>query len=108
MSDAEWTAEHVKCLGLRLAGGGIEERDEEGHQVVGETLLYLLNAAENATDFTLPTFEPGLTWRCLIDTFDQRREKQTFTGGQTFQLGDRSAALFHGVPDSHAPVEGSS
>ena len=108
MTDAEWAAEHVKCLGVRLAGGALGERDEEGQPVVGETLLYLLNADERATEFTLPTFEPGLTWRCLIDTFDERREKHTFTGGQTFRLGDRSAALFHGLPGRHAPVEGSS
>jgi glycogen operon protein len=61
--------------------------------------LYMLNADEKAVHFTLPTFEPGLTWRCLIDRFDERRETQTFTGGETFQLADRAAALFQGVPD---------
>jgi glycogen operon protein len=97
IGDAEWAAEHVKCLGVRLAGGGIDERDAAGQPVVGDTLLYLLNADEKATDFTLPSFEPGLTWRCVIDTFDARREARTFTGGHIYQLGDRSAALFHGV-----------
>jgi pullulanase/glycogen debranching enzyme len=55
MTDAEWGADHVKCLGVRLAGGGIGERDEEGQPVLGETLLYMLNADEKAVDFTLPT-----------------------------------------------------
>jgi hypothetical protein len=50
-------------------------------------------------EFTLPTFEPGLTWRCLIDTFDERREDHTFAAEETFQLADRAAAMFQGVSD---------
>jgi glycogen operon protein len=97
MSDAEWTAEHVRCLGVRLAGGAIGERDESGQPIVGDTLLYLLNADDAPIDFTLPTYEPGLTWQCLVDTFDAQREAKPFTAGGAFQLGARSAALFQGV-----------
>ena len=102
MADAEWNAEHVKCLGARLAGGGIGEVDDEGHPLVGETLVFLMNAA-HAVDFVLPAFETGIAWTCLIDTFDDSREGQTFPRAQTFRLGDRSVALFLGVDgDNHA------
>jgi glycogen operon protein len=97
MTDAEWNADGVKCLGVRLAGGGIGEVDDEGFPVVGETLVYLLNSGA-ALDFALPAFEPGMTWRCLVDTFDEACEGRTFTGGEAFRLGDRSLALFLGVP----------
>jgi glycogen operon protein len=97
LTDAEWETDQVKCLGVRLAGGLIGERDEEGRPVVGETLLYVLNADDKAIDFTLPAFEPGLTWCCLIDTFDRSREAQSFSAGQQVQLADRAAALFQGV-----------
>lgn len=108
ISDAAWAAEHVKCLGVRLAGGGMGERDEEGRPIVGETLVYVLNADATEIDFTLPAFEPGLIRRCLIDTFDEHRETKTFVGGETCQVGDRSAALFQGASDRHPSLEGTS
>ena len=97
MTDAEWNADHVKCLGARLAGGGIGEVDEQGEPIVGETLVYLMNAGAEAVDFGLPAFEPGLTWTCLIDTYDGAREAQSFPSGGAFRLGDHSMALFLGV-----------
>jgi glycogen operon protein len=99
MTDAEWNAEHVKCLGARLAGGGLAEVDDEGEPVVGDTLVYLLNGGAEAVDFHLPAFEPGLTWPCLLDTFDEARAGQTFGPGQPFRLGGRSVALFVGARD---------
>jgi hypothetical protein len=60
--------------------------------------VYLLNSGE-AVDFRLPAFEPGLTWRCLIDTYDDARAGQPFVAGRAFPLGDRSVALFLGVRD---------
>jgi glycogen operon protein len=98
MTDAEWHADHVRCLGVRLAGGGLGEVDDDGEPIVGETLVYLLNSGD-AVDFRLPAFEPGLTWRCLIDTYDDGREGQPFAAGRAFRLGDRSVALFLGVRD---------
>ncbi|MGE3177621.1 MAG: glycogen debranching protein GlgX, partial [Vicinamibacterales bacterium] len=97
MTDAEWNAGHVKCLGVRLAGAGIAEHDEAGHPVIGDTLLYILNADAADVDFTLPAFEPGLTWSCLIDTFDPRREAHTFPAGGAFRLGPHSGVVFQAV-----------
>jgi isoamylase len=99
MTDLEWNADHVKCLGARLEGGGIDELDEEGQPVVGETLVYLMNAGAEPVDFRLPGFAPGLTWRCLVDTFDATRETGTFNPGQTYPLAERSVAVFLGVGD---------
>ena len=98
MTDAEWNAEGVKCLGARLAGGVLGETDDEGRPVVGETLLSLLNSDAGAVDFVLPAFEAGLEWRCLIDTFDEAREGQPCASGAGFRLGGHSLAVFVGVP----------
>jgi glycogen operon protein len=103
MTDAEWNADHVKCLGVRLAGGGIGEVDDHGQPVIGETLMYLLNAGAEAIDFLLPSFEPGIMWTCLLDTFDASKERQTTAGGRVYRLADHSMALFVGRQDrSHA------
>ena len=40
MSDADWNAGFVRCLGLRLAGDLIDDENERGEPVVGETLLF--------------------------------------------------------------------
>src|SRR6476659_1196897 len=54
MDDAAWNAGFVRSLGLMLAGDGIEEMDEHGRPVTGDTLLVLLNAHDDEVPFTLP------------------------------------------------------
>ncbi len=104
MTDEEWNADHVKCLGVRLAGEGIDEVDEEGQPVTGDTLTYLLNAGRSAVVFHLPAFEPGIAWECLLDTADTTREAATFDGGAPFRLAEHSLALFRAIRES--PPEG--
>lgn len=41
MTDEEWNSDFVRCLGMRLAGDAITERDPRGHAVTGDTLLIL-------------------------------------------------------------------
>ncbi|MGE0865547.1 MAG: glycogen debranching protein GlgX [Vicinamibacterales bacterium] len=98
MSEAEWQAGHMKCLGARLAGAGLDEVDDDGQPVVGATLVYLMNAGDTAVDFLLPAFERGLKWTLLVDTFDAAREGQSWVGGDPFPLGDHSVAVFRGEP----------
>ena len=54
MSDAAWNDPSVKCLGVRLAGDLINEVDERGEPIKGDTLLLLLNAHWEEIPFTLP------------------------------------------------------
>ncbi len=98
MGEAEWQAGHIKCLGARLAGAGLGEVDDDGQPLVGETLVYLMNAGDTAVDFLMPAFERGLRWTLLVDTFDAAREGQAWVGGDAFRLSDHSIALFHGAP----------
>ena len=46
MTDAEWQAEGVRAIGLRLAGDAIDDRGPRGERIVDDTLLLLLNAAD--------------------------------------------------------------
>ncbi|HET9468300.1 MAG TPA: glycogen debranching protein GlgX [Vicinamibacterales bacterium] len=94
MTEAEWNADHVRCLGVRLAGDCIGETDDLGHPIQGDTLVYLLNGGSDTVDFVLPSFVEGPIWRCILDTFDPAREERAFTGGITFALADRSVAVF--------------
>ena len=94
MTEAEWNAEHVHCLGVRLAGDCIGETDDLGRPIQGDTLVYLLNGGGAAIDFSLPSFVERPVWRCILDTFDATREQRVFAGGTHFPLADRSVAVF--------------
>jgi isoamylase len=97
MTDAEWQAEGVRAIGLRLAGDAIDERGPRGERIVDDTLLLLLNAAEDEVAFTLPDRAPA-GWRLMFDT----RAPDAPTGGDgpvrhagsAYPLVGRSVALF--------------
>jgi isoamylase len=90
MSDEDWNAGFVKCLGVRLAGDLINDENERGEPIVGETLLMLLNAHWEPIPFTLPATREGHLWDRILDTADLGEEPRDFQGGQEYPLRDRS------------------
>ena len=93
MTEDEWNAEHARCLGVRLAGDGIGETDENGAPIEGDTIVYLLNAWSSPVPFALPSFIAHHGWETLMDTFDDRREGHVFEGGATYPLAEHSLAV---------------
>jgi glycogen operon protein len=97
MTDAEWQAEGVRAIGLRLAGDAIDERGPRAERIVDDTLLLLLNAADDEVEFVLPDRAP-LGWRLMFDT---RTPDAPTSGtgpvrhaGSAYRLVGRSVALF--------------
>ena len=84
MSDEDWNAGFVKCLGVRLAGDLINDENERGEPIVGETLLMLLNGHWEPISFTLPATSEGHVWDRILDTADTGEEPQEFQGGQEY------------------------
>ena len=71
MSDEDWNAGFVKCLGVRLAGDLIGDVDERGEPIVGDTLLLLLNAHHEADPVHAAGDQaPSIDWERLLDTAD--------------------------------------
>ena len=70
MTDETWNSPDVRCLGVRLNGDAIDEVDERGERIVGDTLLILLNAGEDAVPFSLPDDRPD---RAVGDADRHRR-----------------------------------
>ena len=97
MTDAEWQAEGIRAIGLRLAGDAIDDRGPRGERIVDDTLLLLLNAGEEDVEFTLPDHAP-VGWRLMLDT--RAADAPTAGagtvrhGGSTYRLVGRSVALF--------------
>ena len=93
MSDGDWNAGFVKCLGIRLAGDLINDETERGEPVVGETLLMLLNGHWEPIPFTLPPTMHGHIWERLLDTADTSPESRAFEGESEYPLQDRSLVV---------------
>ncbi len=102
MTEEDWNNPETRCFGLRLAGDAIEELDERGNRVVGDTLLILLNSHHERLPFVLPAHKPRLRWELLLDTREPvgRGGEQVRRGGEVFDLEGRALAFFrlHGEP----------
>jgi glycogen operon protein len=98
MSDEDWNAGFVKCLGVRLAGDLINDENERGEPIVGETLLILANAHWEPIPFTLPETREDHIWDRILDTADPRDEPMDFRGGGEYPLRDRSFAVLAARP----------
>ena len=97
MTDAEWSDASLSALGLRLAGDAIDERDEHGARVVGDTLLILLNAGRENVAFSLPGGQRrGTTrWHVLVDTAAPDIEVQAaMEAGAGYPMRPSSVVLF--------------
>jgi isoamylase len=99
MTDEAWNADFVRSLGMRLAGNAIQERDERGEPILGDTLLVLLNAHDGKVPFRLPDLDGGRhQWMRLADTHDTSAAERTFKGGIRYPLQGRSVAVFRMTP----------
>jgi isoamylase len=93
MTDEMWNATSVRSLGVLMVGNALDEVDERGRQVTGDTLLILLNAHSEAAPFALPLVAGGKSWVRVIDTVGPVDERR-FAGGTTYPLQGRALALF--------------
>ena len=102
MGDEAWNAGFVRCLGMRLAGDRIDDVDERGEPIVGETLLILLNGHHEPIPFTLPAHLDGHHWECLFDTAEPNLEPCHLRGGDVYDLRDRSCVVLRVRLESEA------
>jgi isoamylase len=100
MSDEAWNTGWIRSLGVRLAGDVINEVDERGEPIVGDTLLLLINAHWEQLPFVLPKTREEHVWEMLVDTAERADLPVVWRGGQEYPLYGRSLALLRtNVPD---------
>jgi isoamylase len=80
-------------VGLRWAGDLIADTDEKGEQVVGDTILLLLNAHHETIAFTLPALKEGQQWERLLETAEGSVTPAPVEGQQPYTLPGRSMAV---------------
>jgi isoamylase len=68
MTEEDWKQGYVRCLGVRLAGDRIEEKDHLGNSIHDDTFLLLINAHHEPIRFTLPSHPANVKWHLVLDT----------------------------------------
>ena len=105
MTDTDWGSTTSRALALRLAGDAIEEPDEYGNPIVGDTLMLLLNARETAVTFRLPRVarSAAAKWQVVLDTSTGWDDKNTtYDGGAQLVVADRAMVVLKRVSGSRS------
>jgi isoamylase len=93
MSDEAWETPYVRCLGVRLAGDALNEVDDRGEKIVGDTILILMNAHHETLPFTLPAVGKNFHWEKILDTSNPSGETRPFPPTHAYLLEGRSLTL---------------
>src|SRR6476646_2373256 len=95
MTEDDWKQGYVRCLGIRLAGDRIEEKDHLGNPILDDTFLLLINAHHEPIQSTLPTPPVHVPWQLVLDTVQEiiPAHAPLITEGKHYDLKERSLAL---------------
>jgi len=91
MQQEDWNDTSVDTLGVLLVGDEIDELDDHGQPIVGNSFLVLLNAAPDGIEFLMPERLAALNMHVELDTGSPEREGQVVT--DSYKLDDHSATV---------------
>jgi glycogen operon protein len=94
MNDAAWHAASSRTLGMLLSGSAIEEVNERGEPITGDTLLVLLNGHTDKVPFTLPAIASDQQWQRVFDTFDPHGVDRMYKAGVRYLVHERAVVAF--------------
>ena len=108
MTEDEWHAGWVRCLGFHLSGRTLNDVDRYGLPTRDESFLICLNPHDQEIDFYMPTCTPPCEWKLLIDTRNPvTTQEQTVKVGDSYKMMPHSAILLceseENKPRSDAP-----
>ncbi len=95
MTEEEWTAGWVRCLGVRLCGKTLDDVDQDGEPILDDSFLLCLNPHHDHIQFYLPQCVTGGNWDLILDTRDAAHtEARQMKSGEAYDMIEHSAALF--------------
>jgi glycogen operon protein len=98
MTQEEWHAGWVRCIGLLLNGRTLDDVNGVGEPINDDTFLILLNPHHEPVRFALPPPHAGTVWELHLDTSGAAAGKSRAARSKRFyQLIERSLALFREV-----------
>jgi isoamylase len=98
MTDADWNASGVRCLGMVLPGDQISEVGERGERITGDTFAIILNSHHETVPFLLGARRRDLRWRCVFDTAGSRGGGCVFEHMSEYPLHPRSLVVLRADP----------
>jgi glycogen operon protein len=93
IADSAWQS-GLRALGMRLNGESIDEVDERGKPIVGDTLLALFNSQREPVQFQLPRHKPSERWVTWTDTSLSTSETPTYSHDDRYLLNGQSVVVF--------------
>ena len=95
MTEDEWNAGWVRCLGVRLSGRTLHDVDRYGEPIRDDSFLFCLNPHHEHIDFYLPACASACRWEVVLDTRDaSRAEPRSLNSKEPYDICDHSAVLF--------------
>ena len=96
MTDEEWTAGWVRCIGMRLSGRTLNEVDRHGEPIQDDSFLFCLNPHHGDIQFYMPQCAVECSWKLVFDTKDVGFAALSvmIPPGQCYGMVENSAALF--------------
>jgi glycogen operon protein len=94
MTDEAWNSSSARALGVLMVGDALDEVDEQGRPLRGDTPLILLNANHGEVPFALPSIGPHTAWVRMFDTIAPHVEEKRYTGDSTYPMHGRTLVLF--------------
>lgn len=95
MTDEEWNAGWVRCLGVILNGETLDHVDEKGDKIIDDTFLIMLNCHHEPIKFYVPRGPQGTCWEVVLDTNrpDLTPCSEKAQCGQPYELVRQSLAV---------------
>ncbi len=93
MTDHDWNRGEARCLGMGLIGNQIDETDEHGRRIIGDSFIILFNAHAEPVSFRLGHRQHPVNWICVIDTANPRTPLCVFEHYSDFPLQEHSLAV---------------
>jgi len=103
MSETDWQAEHARCLCMVLPGDQIDETDEHGGRILGDTFAILFNAHHEMVPFRLGARQENLYWWSELETAAPHAAPRRFEPMAEFPLPPRSLVVLRAEPGPRTP-----
>ena len=95
MTEDEWKAGWVRCLGMRLSGRTIDDVDRYGEPLRDDTFLLCLNPHHEHIQFYLPACAATCKWNLVFDTRNPTISgRKLVRPDEPYDMIEHSAVLF--------------
>jgi isoamylase len=106
MTEEEWTAGWVRCLGMRLSGRTLQDVDRYGEPISDDSFLFCVNPHHEHIQFYVPACSSGCSWEVILDTRDAGgTQPRAIKSGEAYEMLEHSAVLFREAAVKSAPIE---